>query len=90
MINGTAPIVGRQVYDIVLGYGKIISVEPDNAFVVGFGTSKQLRYSSGGYVGNTRRVYWENPIVVEPSANDKKWQAFVRIARIIYETLSGA
>lgn len=90
MINGTAPIVGRQVYDIVLGYGKIISVEPDNAFVVGFGATKQLRYSSGGFVGSTRRVYWENPIVVEPNADDKKWQAFVRVARIIYNTLKEA
>lgn len=37
MINGSVPVVGKQVYDMNLGYGKIISVEPDMAFVVDFG-----------------------------------------------------
>lgn len=85
MINGTAPIIGRQVYDMNLGYGKIISVEPDMAFVVDFGAGRRQRFSAGGFVGSIRRVYWENPVVVEPMADDKTWQTFVNVARQMYQ-----
>ena len=84
MINGSVPVVGKQVYDMNLGYGKIISVEPDMAFVVDFGGNRRLRFSAGGFVGNIRRVYWENPVVVEPMADDTTWQAFVNVARQMY------
>lgn len=90
MINGTVPIVGKQVYDMNLGYGKIISVEPDMAFVVDFGAGRRQRFSTGGFVGNIRRVYWENPVVVEPSADDAGWQTFVTIARQMYQLVRKA
>jgi hypothetical protein len=85
MINGTAPVVGKQVYDMNLGYGKIISVEPDLSFVVDFGAGRRQRFSTGGFVGNIRRVYWENPVVVEPMADDTSWQTFVSVARQMYQ-----
>lgn len=85
MINGTAPVVGKQVYDMNLGYGKIISVEPDLSFVVDFGAGRRQRFSTGGFVGNIRRVYWENPVVVEPMADDASWQTFVSVARQMYQ-----
>ena len=85
MINGTAPVVGKQVYDMNLGYGKIISVEPDLSFVVDFGAGRRQRFSTGGFVGNIRRVYWENPVDVEPMADDTSWQTFVSVARQMYQ-----
>lgn len=85
MINGTAPVVGKQVYDMNLGYGKIISVEPDLSFVVDFGAGRRQRFSTGGFVGNIRRVYWENPVVVEPMSDDTSWQTFVSVARQMYQ-----
>ena len=85
MINRTAPVVGKQVYDMNLGYGKIISVEPDLSFVVDFGAGRRQRFSTGGFVGNIRRVYWENPVVVEPMADDTSWQTFVSVARQMYQ-----
>lgn len=85
MINGTSPVVGKQVYDMNLGYGKIISVEPDESFVVDFGAGRRQRFSTGGFVGNIRRVYWENPVVVEPMADDTSWQTFVSVARQMYQ-----
>lgn len=87
MINGSVPVVGKQVYDMNLGYGKIISVEPDMAFVVDFGGNRRQRFSAGGFVGNIRRVYWENPVVVEPMADDTTWQTFVNVARQMYEMI---
>lgn len=87
MINGTSPIEGKQVYDIMSGYGRIISVEPDESFVVEFSKKSKLRFSSGGYLGNQRRIYWDNPIVVEPTATDKNWQVFLSVARQIYNLI---
>lgn len=87
MINGKEPSVGATVYDIQKGTGKIIQVEPDLSFVVDFGGGSNLRFSSGGYVGNSRRVYWNNPVVVEPSANDETWATFVTISKAIYQLL---
>lgn len=84
MISGAEPILGRQVYDINLGYGEIISVEPDMAFVVDFGSRRKQRYSTGGFIGNVRRVYWDNPIVVEPGPDEVNWLAFVEITRKLY------
>ena len=89
MINGTSPIEGKQVYDIMSGYGRIIAVEPDESFVVEFAKKRQIRFSAGGYLGNMRRIYWDNPIVVEPTADDKNWQTFLTVARAIYELIKG-
>lgn len=85
MINGTSPVVGKQVYDMNLGYGKIIAVEPDDSFVVDFGARRLQRFSTGGFVGSIRRVYWENPVVVEPMSDDVSWQTFVSVARQMYQ-----
>jgi hypothetical protein len=85
MINGAEPVVGKQVYDMNLGYGRIIAVEPDLSFVVDFGASRRQRFSTGGFVGNIRRIYWENPVVVEPMADDTSWQTFVSVARQMYQ-----
>lgn len=87
MINGAEPKIGAKVYDILLGYGRIQSVEPDMSFVVSFSSGRQSRYSKGGYIGMSRRIYWDNPIIVEPSYEDAVWQTFMDMARSMYNLL---
>ncbi|ENG6450353.1 hypothetical protein ABU536_003703 [Escherichia coli] len=88
MINGVAPYVGAQVYDIQQGYGRITQVEPDMSFVVDLGGGRVLRYSKGGYVGNSRRVYWKNPVIVEPVDNDRTWDTFTAMAKSLRNMLN--
>jgi hypothetical protein len=88
VINGTAPKIGAQVYDILLGYGKIQSVEPDMSFVVTFSGGRQSRYSKGGYIGTSRRVYWDNPIIVEPACEDPVWGTFTDMGSKMYALLN--
>lgn len=90
MINGKIPYVNAQVYDIQQGFGTIVQVEADGAFVVDFKGGRVLRYSTGGYVGRSRRVYWNNPIIVEPEDDDKEiWASYVGVAKTIYGLLRG-
>ncbi|HGB9753262.1 hypothetical protein [Escherichia coli] len=90
MINGVAPYVGARVYDIQQGFGTITQVEPDMSFVVDLGGGRVLRYSQGGYVGNSRRVYWKNPIIVEPVDDDRTWDTFVTVAKSVRAMLVNA
>lgn len=88
MINGTAPYDGAQVYDIMLGIGKIVLVEPDQSFIVKFSDGSKKRFSTGGMSGTTRRIYWKNPIIVEPTHDEMSWTTFIKMSRILYELLS--
>lgn len=90
MINNKAPYINAEVYDIQQGFGTIIQVEPDMSFVVDFKGGRTLRYASGGFVGNSRRVYWNNPIIVEPEDDDRQiWTTFVTVTKAIHSLLQG-
>lgn len=87
MINGKAPYLGAELYDIQHGFGTVAQVEPDMSFVLDFKGGRTARYSSGGFVGNARRVYWNNPIIVEPEDDKDIWTTFITIVRPIYALL---
>lgn len=90
MINGKEVTTGVMVYDIQLGQGKVVAVEPDQSFTVDFSGGAMKRYSRGGLVGSVRRVYWNNPVIIDPSPDDVIWGNYVRMTRILYEMLHGA
>lgn len=89
-MNGTVPYEGAQVYDIILGIGTIVMVEADQSFVVKFTDGSRKRFSTGGMSGTTRRIYWKNPIILDPGHDDRNWAAFVKMARILYDLVVGA
>jgi len=74
MISNETAVVGDRVYDIVQGYGQIV----DTAFgdiVVRFDNGIRITFDKTGSYGGVRRLYWHNPIVVEPTKDNKLWQA---------------
>lgn len=81
MINDLEPHVGDDLYDIQLGYGKLTTLEPSGGFVLTFSGGRTLRYSRGGYVGTSRRVYWANPVIIEPSRDRAYWAEFTKLVR---------
>lgn len=73
MISNENAIVGDRVYDIVQGYGQIV----DTAFgdiAVRFDNGIRITFDKDGNYGGVRRLYWHNPIVIEPSKDNKLWQ----------------
>lgn len=73
MISNENAVVGDRVYDIVQGYGQIV----DTAFsdiVVRFDNGVRITFDKDGNYGGVRRLYWHNPVVIEPTKNNKLWQ----------------
>lgn len=73
LINNESVRVGDRVYDIVHGYGQVLDTSFNN-IVVRFDGGIRVAYDKYGYYGGKRRLYWHNPIVVEPTKDDKLWQ----------------
>lgn len=88
MINGKAVSVGDRVYDKNNGYGRIVDVERDQSFTVQFSKTGNKRFSQGGHFGKERRVYWHDPMIVDPMKNKALWTAFCTITKVIYELLN--
>lgn len=73
MISNENAVIGDRVYDIVQGYGQIV----DTAFgdiAVRFDNGIRITFDKNGNYGGVRRLYWHNPIVVEPTKDNKLWQ----------------
>lgn len=87
LITGTYPEVGMKCWDKIKGYGEIAYVEPDGSFGVVFPDNNRLRFSAGGYVGNTRRVFWHDPMTVEPPYDTVLWEFFHRGSRELFELM---
>lgn len=88
MINGNLINVGDRVYDKNNGYGRVIDVERDQSFTVSFSKTGNKRFSQGGHFGKERRIYWHDPMVVDPMKNKALWTAFCTITRVIYDLLN--
>lgn len=86
-INGVLPSAGDIVYDILRKYGTIVHVESDYSFTVEFATGARQRYSSGGLIGGCRRIYWKDPVIVDPTKDSENWDTFTDIAQTIYQKL---
>lgn len=72
-INNEIVAVGDRIYDVVQGYGKVV----DTSFgdiVVRFDNGIRITFDNTGSYGGTRRLYWHNPVVIEPTKDDKFWK----------------
>lgn len=73
MISNENAVVGDRVYDVVQGYGQIV----DTTFgdiAVRFDNGIRITFDKTGSYGGVRRLYWHNPIVVEPTKDNRLWQ----------------
>lgn len=71
---------GDLVWDTNLGVGKVISDEGFLGFTVRFPGDQIVTYSEGGYYNNIRRVYYQEPIIIEPiGSNDLVFKALKEV-----------
>lgn len=85
-INGENVSVGDKVYDVTQGYGDVISTMYDN-IQVHFKTGVRISFDSTGHYAGVRRLYWHNPVVIEPSKDNHLWQSLANIMSTVYNLL---
>lgn len=88
MLDGESVVIGDTVFVQGVGAGTVIRVEADGGFVVKTGNGQQ-HYRSGGMIGNVRKVYWHDPVIVTPPKNLRLWNAFVAMAKTDYAQVKG-
>ena len=86
MISNENAVVGDRVYDIVQGYGQIV----DTAFgdiAVRFDNGIRITFDETGSYGGVRRLYWHNPIVIEPPKSRAMWDTLEMCLNAIHSYL---
>lgn len=68
---------GDSVFDIILGVGTVLSVEPIRCRV-GFEGSRDVVYSGNGALFGKKRLYWRDPIMFVPGKNDLRDWLFLK------------
>lgn len=86
MLDNNEVRVGDILYDILLGPCRVVAVSKDGSFRVK-SQSSEISISPGGFLGRTRRVYWENPIVIIPRKNDQAFKMVKNVTMGMYKEL---
>jgi hypothetical protein len=78
-------------YVLGQGLGEVVSVLPDNGgYVVEVPSRGQQHYTLEGKVGSSsdRRLFYHNPVLVDPPKNPKVWNLFRALSLQLYSKLS--
>lgn len=85
-INNTNVMVGDQLYDIAYGYGSVLAAD-DREILMRFPDGRRIHYTAQGFYGGTRRLYWHNPVVIEPPKENDRWRVLVDCLTTIHAYL---
>lgn len=83
MIDGYPVVIGDVVHVLGIGAGTVTSINSDGGFTVQTGNGEAY-YRDGGYIGNQRRVYWADPLIITPPKNRRFWRAFTSVVSNLY------
>ena len=61
------------VYDISNGRGKVVDLT-DSTIEVKFDSGRRITFSPGGYLFGVRRLFWHNPLVIDPPKSLNAWE----------------
>lgn len=82
-MDGYTVEIGDWMHDIITGAGQVKAVFPTGEFVLEFPTGGSLTYTSEGFIGTTKRLYWENPIIVVPGKREGLTPVLRELAEVI-------
>lgn len=77
-LDGEVVNLNDQVYDIANGHGTVLELS-ERYITVQFLNRRRLTFKDNGMVGDVRRLFWHNPLVVAPPKSAAKWQHFTHI-----------
>lgn len=73
MINNENVTANDRVYDIVQGYGTVLDTT-FNEIAVRFDNGIRIAFDKNGSYAGVRRLYWHNPVVIEPTKDNALWE----------------
>jgi hypothetical protein len=82
--------VGDKAYILGKGYGQVSVILPDGSFDVMLEGYGAMHFNPDGSMGQSplKRVYYENPVVIEPVKNQRLWRAFVHMSKVVFAELA--
>lgn len=87
MVNGYPVHIHDTVFVLGVGAGTVTAISADGGFTVKTGQGES-HFRDGGYLGNQRRVYWSDPILLDPPKDHFLWTAFVEVVKVIYKNFT--
>lgn len=61
------------VYDIANGRGKVVALT-DSTIEVKFDDGRRISFSPEGYLYGVRRLFWHDPLVLDPPKSLNEWE----------------
>lgn len=86
-MDGELIHLGDQVYVLLKGNGTVTAVFQDGTFEVSHSSGGPQIYTSGGMLGKSRRVFWQDPFLILPPRNSDLWNAYKRTTIPLYQEL---
>lgn len=80
--------VGDRVYDIARGEGSVVDIAFDD-IVVRFNNGTRITFDKHGNYGGVRRLYWHNPVIIEPTKENAKWRTLTECIKAVASYLGG-
>ena len=77
-LDGTELKLHDRVYDLMNGYGDVTETT-NSGFTVTFYNRRRLTFEVGGTIGDIRRVFWHDPLILAPPKDATEWQHLIRI-----------
>lgn len=86
MMDGAEVHIGDTVYVLGIGAGTVSSVRDDGGFTVKT-AGGEAYYRAGGFVGNQRRVFWHDPMIIVPPKDNRLWETYKAMTKNVYAML---
>lgn len=85
-LNGESVAIGDVVYDVIQGYGTVLDTT-FNEIAVRFHNGIRITFDPEGRYAGVRRLYWHDPVLIEPAKDKKLWGSLQGILLIVYDYL---
>lgn len=77
-LDGNVLNLSDRVYDLVNGYGDVTDIT-NRGFTVTFYNRRRITFEVDGTVGNTRRIFWHDPLILAPPKDPAEWNNLIRL-----------
>jgi hypothetical protein len=83
---------GDAVFVLGQGSGKVTKELPGGGFAAAVAGRGEQFYTDAGCVGASRdrRVYWHDPIILDPPKDAALWESWKRVALALYDEMAKA
>lgn len=78
--------VNDRVYDLTQGWGIVIDTT-FNEITVRFENGLRVMFDSTGHYNGVRRLYWANPVVVDPPKSSNLWATLTECIKSVHAHL---